>query len=70
MATYIHELKDWPDFSWKGFEGKPASSKLAPLTKSSPDTAMRDITGLVVCGILVRDASGDRSTSYSLAVVE
>jgi Fic family protein len=54
----------------EGLEGKLTSSKWAALTKSSPDTALRDITDLVKRGILVRDAGGGRSTSYSLAVVE
>jgi hypothetical protein len=39
-------------------------------SKSSPDTALRDITDLVKRGILVREAGGGRSTSYSLAKVE
>ena len=50
-----------------GFEGKLTSSKWAALTKSSPDTALRDITDLVKRGILVRNPGGGRSTSYSLA---
>jgi len=49
-----------------GFEGKLNSSKWAKLTKSSPDTALRDITDLIDRGLLERDASGGRSTSYSL----
>ena len=49
-----------------GFEGKLTSSKWAKLTKSSPDTALRDITDLVDRGVLVRDSAGGRSTSYSL----
>ena len=53
-----------------GFEGKLTSSKWATLTKSSPDTALRDITDLVKRGILVRDAGGGRSTSYSLTKME
>ena len=53
-----------------GLEGKLTSSRWAALTESSPDTALRDITDLVKRGILVRDAGGGRSTSYSLAVVE
>jgi Fic family protein len=52
------------------FEGKLTSSKWAALTKSSPDTALRDITDLVKRGILVRDPGGGRSTSYSLPKVE
>ncbi|ESQ87867.1 Fic family protein [Asticcacaulis benevestitus] len=49
-----------------GFEGKLTSSKWATLTKSSQDTALRDMTDLVQRGLLVRDSSGGRSTSYSL----
>jgi Fic family protein len=50
-----------------GFEGKLTSSKWAKLAKCSPDTALRDIDNLVDRDILVRDAAGGRSTSYSLA---
>jgi Fic family protein len=50
-----------------GFEGKLTSSKWAKLTKSSQDTAQRDITDLVQRGILVRSEEGGRSTSYALA---
>ena len=50
-----------------GFEGKLTSSKWAKLTKTSQDTALRDITDLVERGILLRDPGGGRSTSYSLA---
>lgn len=49
-----------------GFEGKLTSSKWAKITKTSQDTALRDITDLVERGILVRDPGGGRSTSYSL----
>jgi len=51
----------------EGFEGKLTTSKWATLTKSSQDTALRDIQQLVERGVLVRDAAGGRSTSYSLA---
>jgi Fic family protein len=50
-----------------GFEGKLTTSKWATLTKSSQDTASRDIGDLIKRGILVKDAAGGRSTSYSLA---
>lgn len=50
-----------------GFEGKLTTSKWAALAKTSPDTALRDISDLVARGILVKDAAGGRSTSYSLA---
>lgn len=52
-----------------GFAGKLTSSKWAVLTKSSQDTALRDIDGLLALGILARDAGGGRSTSYSLFAV-
>ncbi|WP_370649426.1 hypothetical protein [Neorhizobium galegae] len=51
----------------EGFDGKLTSSKWAVLTKTSPDTALRDINDLVARAILVKDESGGRSTSYSLA---
>ena len=49
-----------------GFEGKLSSSKWAKIAKCSPDTALRDIDDLLKRGILVKDAAGGRSTSYSL----
>lgn len=49
-----------------GFEGKLTSGKWARIEKCSPDTALRDIQGLVDQGILVKDEGGGRSTSYSL----
>jgi Fic family protein len=49
-----------------GFEGKLTSSKWAVLTKSSQDTALRDIDSLVAHAILAKDKGGGRSTSYSL----
>lgn len=52
-----------------GFDGKLTSSKWAKLTKTSPDTALRDINDLLERGILVRDEAGGRSTSYSLAEI-
>jgi Fic family protein len=51
-----------------GFEGKLTSSKWAKLTKTSPDTALRDINDLVERGVLVKDEGGGRSTSYSLVL--
>ena len=51
-----------------GFEGKLTTSKWAKLTKSSQDTAYRDILDLVERGALRKDPSGGRSTSYSLGV--
>lgn len=53
-----------------GFEGKLTSSKWATITKSSQDTASRDIDDLLARHILVKDEGGGRSTSYSLAEIE
>jgi len=50
-----------------GFEGELTTSKYAKLTKSSQDTALRDILPLLEKGILVRSPEGGRSTSYALA---
>ncbi|MCA9322980.1 MAG: Fic family protein [Planctomycetes bacterium] len=49
------------------FMGKLTTSKYAKLAKCSNDTALRDITGLVDRGILVRNPGGGRSTSYRLS---
>ena len=49
-----------------GFEGKLTSSKGAAIAKCSPDTALRDITDLLVRGVLRKTAAGGRSTSYEL----
>jgi Fic family protein len=49
-----------------GFTGKLTSSKWAKITKCSQDTALRDILDLVGREILVKDAAGGRSTSYSM----
>ena len=51
----------------EGFDGKLTTSKWATLTKSSADTALRDIQLLVERGVLVRGTAGGRSTSYTLA---
>ena len=49
-----------------GFDGKLTSTKWAIIAKCSQDTAQRDIQSLIDQGILVKDAAGGRSTSYSL----
>lgn len=58
------------DRLFNGFEGKLTSSKWAQLTKSSQDTALRDIDDLVAKGVLSKDTAGGRSTSYSLVDAE
>jgi Fic family protein len=50
---------------FEGLEGKLNTSKWAKITKSSQDTALRDIEDLVEKGVLAKDAAGGRSTSYS-----
>lgn len=49
-----------------GFDGKLTSSKWAKITKTSPDTALRDIQDLISKGILQKKAQGGRSTNYEL----
>lgn len=49
-----------------GFHGKLTTSKWAKINKCSQDTALRDITDLVLRNVLVREEAGGRSTSYSL----
>lgn len=77
-ARYWEKLRDIPlnerqrlvvNRMLEGFEGKLTTSKWAALTKSSNDTALRDIQQLVDRGVLVRNPAGGRSTSYSLAAV-
>jgi Fic family protein len=75
-ARYWEKLRDVPlnerqrlliNRMLEGFEGKLTTSKWAALTKSSSDTALRDIQQLVHFGVLIRNAAGGRSTSYSLS---
>lgn len=77
-ARYWEKLRDLPlnerqrlviNRILEGFDGKLTTSKWAALTKSSTDTALRDIQQLVECGVLVRNSAGGRSTSYSLATL-
>lgn len=49
-----------------GFEGKLNTSKWAALTKTSTDTALRDIQDLLNKKVLVKEVGGGRSTSYVL----
>jgi Fic family protein len=49
-----------------GFDGKLTSSKWAKITKTSQDTAGRDINDLLNKDILIKESSGGRSTSYVL----
>lgn len=49
-----------------GFEGKLQTSKWAKITKTSTDTALRDIKDLVEKGILQQTEEGGRSANYIL----
>lgn len=49
-----------------GFEGKLTTVKWSKITKSSRDSALRDIHDLIQKGILVKDMAGGRSSSYHL----
>lgn len=75
-ARYWEQLRDLPlndrqrlviNRLLEGFDGKLTTSKWATLTKSSNDTALRDIQQLVDRGVLVRSPAGGRSTWYSLS---
>lgn len=49
-----------------GLDGKLTSSKWAKMTKSSQDTALRDINDLMEKAILRKEMEGGRSTNYEL----
>ena len=49
-----------------GFEGKLQTSKWAKITKTSTDTALRDIKDLVEKGILQQANEGGRNSNYEL----
>ena len=49
-----------------GFDGKMTTTRWARMTRSSQDTALRDITDLIDKGVLERGPAGGRSTSYTL----
>ncbi|OXA98205.1 cell filamentation protein Fic [Flavobacterium oncorhynchi] len=59
QQTMLNKLMD-------NFEGNLNTSKWAKMAKTSPDTALRDITDLVNKGILIKADSGGRSTHYIL----
>ena len=82
LATVLSKARFWERFTkvefnerqrdiinrlLNGFEGKLTSSKWAKLAKCSQDTASRDIDDLIRKKVLIKDAAGGRSTSYSLA---
>lgn len=50
----------------ENFEGKLTTTKWAKITECSQDTALRDIQDLINKGLLQKELSGGRSTSYEL----
>lgn len=50
-----------------GFDGKLNTSKWSKITKTSPDSALRDIQDLMNKNILQKATAGGRSTNYILA---
>jgi len=48
------------------FYGKLTSSKWAKITKTSTDTALRDIKDLIEKGILQQEEEGGRSVNYTI----
>jgi Fic family protein len=51
---------------FEGFEGKLQTSKWAKITKTSSDTALRDIKDLIEKNILFQTADGGRNANYEL----
>jgi len=49
-----------------GFEGGLTNKKYVSMTRTSSQTAMRDLTDLTAKGVLTRNAGGGRSVSYIL----
>jgi Fic family protein len=49
-----------------GFDGKLTTSKWAAIARCSQDTALRDISDLLIRGVLRKADAGGRSTSYEL----
>ena len=53
----------------ENFQGNLTADKWAKITKTSHDTAVRDINDLLAKGVLARSKAGGRSVSYTLAPV-
>jgi len=51
-----------------GFDGHLTAAKWAKITKSSPDTALRDIQDLIRKGMLQKMEAGGRSTAYEVVL--
>ena len=68
-TPFIARQRNMVDRLFDGFEGNLTTSRWARITKSSHDTALRDITDLIEQGILARNPGGGRRTSYGLSEV-
>ncbi|MCB9169000.1 MAG: Fic family protein [Flavobacteriales bacterium] len=81
LATVLHKHRFWQTHAktilnprqvkvlnklLEGFEGNLTSSKYAKLTRTSQDTASRDIADLVTKKVLKKGKAGGRSTYYVL----
>lgn len=53
---------------WTDFYGKLTTKKWATITKTSPDTALRDINDLIDKGILEKSQASGRSQNYELVI--
>lgn len=62
--------KQMIDSLFDDFFGNLTTSKWAKMTKTSTDTALRDIQDLIRKGILIKEEGGGRSTHYSLVIPE
>jgi Fic family protein len=55
--------------SWENvFRQVATTSKYAKTAKCSEDSALRDIRQLMESGVLIKNESGGRSTSYTLVL--
>ena len=68
MGRQVNFMKMKPNFD--KWDNSPQKSRRLPLPLCSQDTASRDIDDLLARKILVKNAAGGRSTSYSLAAIE
>jgi Fic family protein len=64
--TFNHRQTKVINMLMDHFEGNLTSSKWAKISKTSADTALRDITDLIQKGILSKSKSSGRSTNYTL----
>ena len=66
VRSIAREAFDIINLLLDGFEGKLTTEKWSKLAKTSHDTALRDIQGLIEKRILKQEKGGGRSTSCVL----